>query len=101
MQWLAWTRRRFAVLFRRERFARDLEEEMQAHLEMQAEENRLNGMDGAEARHAALRQFGNTALIAEDSRDTWGWAAVERVAQDIRFALRLLARDRGLRSSRW
>ena len=44
MQWLGQIRRRFAVLFHRGSFDRDLEEEMQSHLEMQAEENRKNGM---------------------------------------------------------
>ena len=44
MQWWDETRRRLAALWRRERFDRDLEEEMQSHLEMQTAENRENGM---------------------------------------------------------
>ena len=35
---------------------------MQSHLDMQAEENRENGMDAQEARYAARRQFGNVTL---------------------------------------
>jgi putative ABC transport system permease protein len=94
MQWLSWARRRLAVLFHRDRFARDLQEEMQNHLEMQAEENELNGMDPSEARHAAQRRFGNSALIAEESRDTWGWGPLERLARDVKIAFRRLGRDR-------
>ena len=59
MSWLDELRRRLSVLFRRDRFARDLDEEMQFHLEMQAEENQERGVPAAEVRHAARRQFGN------------------------------------------
>jgi hypothetical protein len=51
-----WRRLRF--LFRLNRFERELEEEMQAHLEMQAEENQENGLNADGARYAAIRQFG-------------------------------------------
>jgi len=68
---------------------------MQSHLDFQAAENRGNGMAAAEARHAARRQFGNPALLAEDSRDVWAWTALERLARDCRFALRLLLRNPG------
>jgi hypothetical protein len=50
---------RLRVLFRRGQFDRDLEEEMQFHLEMQAEENHGNGISAEESRYAARRQFGN------------------------------------------
>ncbi|HUK14964.1 MAG TPA: ABC transporter permease, partial [Bryobacteraceae bacterium] len=39
--------------------------------------------------------FGNTMLLADDSRAAWGWNAAERVARDVRFAWRLLARNPG------
>jgi len=39
--------RRLLILLRRSRFDRDLQEEMQAHLEMQAEENRATCPDGS------------------------------------------------------
>ena len=67
----------------RERFESDLDEEMRFHLEMKA---RKSGDAGA-----AQRQFGNTALLKEESRDMWGWASWERLAQDLRYALRQLA----------
>jgi hypothetical protein len=45
--------RRLRVLFRRERFEDELEEEMPAHLEMQAEENREKSMEAKEVRYAS------------------------------------------------
>jgi len=85
--------RRLLVLLRRERFDRELEEEMQFHLEMQAEENRENGLDAREARYTAKRQFGNSALLKETSREMWGWSWVESLGRDIAFALRLVRRS--------
>ena len=73
MKWWSQIRRRLAVLFRRDRFEGELEEEMQAHLEMQAEENQENGMDIDEARYAAIRRFGNATRLSEKSRQVWGW----------------------------
>jgi len=85
--------RRLGVLFRRERFDRELEEEMQSHIQMQAEENRENGMDAQEARYAARRQFGNPMLLEERSREMWGWPLLERLLQDLRYAVRVLRRS--------
>ena len=70
MQWLGRILRQFTILFRRASFDRDLEEEMRSHLAMQAEENTENGMDAKEARYAARRQFGNPALMHEQSAET-------------------------------
>ncbi len=87
--------RRLRVLFRRERFHSDLEEEMQSHLEMQAEENRQNGMDAEEARYAARRRFGNATLLREASRASWGWHWLENLCQDLNYAGRILRRNPG------
>jgi hypothetical protein len=51
--------RRLLFYLRRDRFDRELEEEMQFHLEMKAEENRQARMEPLEAHYAAQRQFGN------------------------------------------
>jgi hypothetical protein len=39
--------------------------------------------------------MGNVALTQEDARDIWIAAGLREFAQDIRFAARLMARDRG------
>ncbi len=87
--------RRLRLLFQREKLERELEEEMLAHLDMSAEENRENGMPPNEARYAAQRQFGNATLLKETSREMWGWRAVEELARDVRFALRMLRKNPG------
>ena len=53
MDWLAESFRRIAALWRRDRISSDLEDEMQFHLEMKAQENRDAGMSDQEARRAA------------------------------------------------
>jgi predicted permease len=88
--------RRLAVLFRRRHFDRDLEEEMQFHLQMQAEENRANGSSAEESRFAARRQFGNAMQLREASQSVWGWGSLERLVQDVRYACRTMLRSPGL-----
>ncbi len=93
--WFSSLYRRLCFLFRRERFDRELEEEMRFHLEMQAEENELNGIDPKEARYAASRQFGNSTLLKEESLETWGWRALETLVRDVRYALRTMRNSSG------
>ncbi|MGH9162798.1 MAG: ADOP family duplicated permease [Vicinamibacteraceae bacterium] len=72
---------------------RDLDDEIRFHL---AEETRLRIERGAppeEARASARLDFGNIPLVTEITRATWGWSAAARIAQDLRFAGRMLARS--------
>jgi hypothetical protein len=58
---MAWTRRlwlKLQTLFRRQRVAQRLDDEMQFHLDEQLAENIAAGMSPEEARHAAVRTFG-------------------------------------------
>ena len=95
MGWMAEIWRKLRVLLRRDRFDHDLEEEMRFHLEMKTREQRAAGMHSDEARYAARRQFGNVTLLKEVSREMWGWASVERLVQDLRYAARVLRRSPG------
>ena len=52
----------------------DLERELRADLEVEEEEQRERGVPGKEASTAALRAFGNPALIREQTHEAWGWA---------------------------
>jgi hypothetical protein len=47
----------------------EMAEEMRAHLDRLTAANQAAGMTPADARHHALRQFGNVASIQERSRD--------------------------------
>lgn len=74
---------------------RRLEDEIQEHIALETQENLDAGMAPAEARAAALRKFGNSALAADQSREAWGGLWPERLAQDLRFALRTFRKNLG------
>jgi hypothetical protein len=76
---------------RRER----LESEMQAHIELETQENIDAGMSPLEARQAAMRKFGSVVLAGDQSREAWGWLWLERLWQDVRFALRSFRKNAG------
>ena len=82
-------------LFVRRRAESDLDEELRFHLERQIEQNTARGMLPADARHAALRQFGGVAQAREECRDAWGVRLLNELAKDIRYGLRALGRSPG------
>src|SRR5262245_65053623 len=87
--------RRLLFYLRRDRFDRDLEEEMRFHLEMKAKENFAAGTSPEEARYAAQRQFGNQTLLQEVSRDMWSFRSLETLAQDLRYGLWMMIKNPG------
>jgi hypothetical protein len=82
-------------LFHRRRRDEELEEEIQRHLRMAAEERIEQGEGLSEARASAVREFGNVALVKEVTREVWGFGWLETVLQDLRYGLRQLRRKRG------
>jgi predicted permease len=80
---------------RRERREKDLQRELRSDLDLEAAEQQESGLPREESRYAAQRAFGNTALIQEDARESWGWASLERLAGDVRYGFRLLTRNPG------
>jgi predicted permease len=70
------------------RLERELTDELQFHLEMQARKHVAAGLEPAEARRRARAEFGSVELAKEDARDARGIRLVEEFAQDARFALR-------------
>src|SRR4051794_7670453 len=73
--------RRIHHLLNRNRFERELAEEMQAHREMMPDERRA--------------AFGNTTRVREDSRETWSWRWLDQLAQDLEYGARVLRRSPG------
>ena len=73
----------------------DLAREIRAHLELEAEERVASGASPDDARAAALRAFGNVTRVREDSRGVWISSWSDQLRQDLRYALRMLARSPG------
>src|SRR5579863_5624531 len=73
----------------------DLSEEIREHIQEKLEELVAGGMAREEAEYAARREFGNAALIVEDSREVWRWPMVENFLSDVRYGLRMLRRNPG------
>ena len=81
-----WTRRWLS----RKQDDDDLSEELRAHLAIEVQQRMEAGESFDEAAPAARRAFGNIARTQEDIREQWGWAGVERFAEDVGFGLRML-----------
>jgi predicted permease len=81
--------------WRRERQDRELRDEIQSHLEMAKRDRVERGQDKEEAERAVRREFGNVGLVREVTRDVWGWSLFERLMQDLRFGVRMLAKSPG------
>ncbi|HEV2710763.1 MAG TPA: ABC transporter permease [Edaphobacter sp.] len=73
--------RRLRYLLNRRQLDQELESDMEFHREMMAREGRRN--------------FGNPLRLREQARDAWGWTWIERLGQDLRYALRTLMRSPG------
>ena len=79
--------------FRRPSREYDLEREIRADLELEAQEQREMGLSPEAARLAAQRALGNATWLKEEVRQMWGWTSMDRLAQDLRYALRLLRKS--------
>jgi predicted permease len=86
---------KFAALLRRRTLEAEMQEEMRAHVDLQTQMNLAAGMSPDDARHAALRRFGNTALVQEQCREQRRWLWLEQAMQDLGYAFRQLAKSPG------
>ena len=92
---LAQIRAALFSLFQRGRASAQLDDELRFHLERQISENIAAGMTPGEARSAALRTFGNPALLRDRARATWNWNSLESLLRDLRYVFRALRRTPG------
>ena len=81
-------------LRRRPQLERELDAELQDHFDRQVHDNIRAGMSEAEARRRARIGFGGADGVKEACRDARGTRWVEDIAHDLRFAVRLLAKER-------
>lgn len=71
----------------------ELDAEIEAHIRMAVAERVARGEDESAARHEVERELGNAALVKDIAREAWGWVWLERVLQDVRYALRQLRKS--------
>src|SRR5262245_33034227 len=95
MRW--WSELKYlAGKLNRRRAERELQEEIDAHLEMETREKIADGLSREEARYAAHRAFGSVSLATEDSRAWWGIGMLEELLQDLRYGARMLIKQAGV-----
>jgi len=82
-------------MFGRERYDRELNEEMQLHKELREREQREAGANPDDARYTTQQRFGNDLKLREESRDMSGWGWVQNLVQDVRFGTRMLRKNLG------
>jgi len=78
-----------------QRRKRELQEEIDAHLQMAIADRVARGETAETARQAAGREFGNIPLVQDVTRDMWGQAWLEQLGRDVRYALRQLRKSPG------
>ena len=82
-------------LFWQGRTDREINEEMEQHLERLSERYRSKGLSPEEARNAARREFGGLAQIKEAARGERILMWPAEFLQDVRYGLRTLAKNPG------
>jgi predicted permease len=92
---MRWIRDAIDTWFRGDVVDRELEEEMQYHVERETRAHIQRGMDPAEARRRALIEFGGVERTKERVRGESAGRVLADLAQDVRYGLRSLARTPG------
>ena len=82
-------------MFRRKRTASDFSAEIDAHLQLEIERLKEQGLSEEQARAAARRAFGNVMQAEERFYESSRWLWWDHLWQDVRFGLRMLARNPG------
>ncbi len=80
-------------VFRRKQLDRDLDEELQAYVELVSAEKVQAGVDPEEAHRYARRQTGGIDQVVQSVRDVRAGVSLDRLAQDIRYGIRTLAKN--------
>jgi len=89
---------RIGGLFNKQRKDRELNEEIESHLQFHIEDNLRVGMTPEEARQQAMIKLGGIESTKEAYRDQRGLPVLETLWQDIRYGAQCCARIPALRS---
>jgi predicted permease len=92
-QWLRTLWSRWRATITSGRLDREFDEELSTHLELIVDECRAQGMSSADARREAVRRLGQPALLREVHREQRGVLVIEPIVQDLRYAVRMLAKS--------
>src|SRR5262245_18171413 len=79
-------------MFRRRRLPADFNAEIEAHLSLEKDRLREGGLSEKDAEEAARRAFGDVTAAQERYYEAGRLVFWDRLGQDVRFAVRLLAR---------
>src|ERR1700729_1976624 len=88
---MSWLQR----LFARRRMERDLDKEIQFHVQSQVSDKVRSGKSEIEARRLTRLEFGGTEQIKEDCRQSRGTMWLESIVQDVRYGVRQLRKSPG------
>src|SRR5262245_16244290 len=86
--------RRVRYLINRARHEDDLADELRFHQDMKEQQLRADGVPSTDVASSARRAIGNDLAARQYSRDVWIWPWLQDIAQDVRFGIRMLLKDR-------
>ncbi len=84
---------RITNVFRADALDRDLDEELQFHVDERIRELVDNGMTREEATAQVMRRFGNRLRLREESRDAKFLPWLDSLVRDVRLGVRTLRKD--------
>src|ERR1700760_317396 len=87
--------RRISNLFSRSSLEREIDSELQSHIEMRTEDNVAQGMSPGDARRDALVRFGNAAVTKEHIVFADAAVVLSSTWDDTRYAFRQLRKSPG------
>src|SRR5437660_10424034 len=82
-------------MFGRKREPGDFRSEIAAHIQLEAERLREQGLSEEDAGAAARRSFGNVMQTEERFHEAKRWLSWDQLWQDVRYGLRMLAKHPG------
>src|SRR5215217_5007156 len=92
-RWIFTLPLRLQSLLRRAEVERDLDDELSFHLEMKEREEIARGRSATEARLIAIRAMDGLEQHKEECRDMRRVNFIEHMLQDLRYALRMMAKS--------